>query len=80
MSDYNAPVQCHVLDINADFDMILGCNWMKENCCDLLLTKDCAKLDCAQHDDIQYVWPIAAGSQDCVVRLSMIEAADLESC
>lgn len=53
---------------------------MAEISCDLLFTKDCAKLDCAKHDDNQYVWPIAAGSQGQAARCSVIEAADLEGC
>ena len=74
---YDAAVQCFVLNMNDDFDIILGCDWIQDNTCDLLFSKDCAKIGCAAHDDDSYIWHVSAAGQDHLVRCSMIESRDL---
>ncbi|DBA98185.1 TPA: hypothetical protein ACH3X1_016729 [Trebouxia sp. C0004] len=76
--DYEAAVQCYVLNMNSDFDIILGCDWIDNNVCDLLFSEDCAKVGCAAHDNNSYRWPVSAAGQDHLVKCSLIDSHDLD--
>ena len=71
---YDAAVQCFVLTMNDDFDIILGCDCITDNICNLLLSKDCAKISCTAHDDNCHTWPVSAAGQDHLVKCSLIDS------